>query len=115
MGDQPPVVEISGAYRDAAAAHAVAEALNRWFRWIIEGSVKPVPPLFEPFGADTHDFAWELDEDVDWTLGPHARVAGSEVRVSIQTHDTHLRLAGLMKTLGALAVKIVRDSGPVET
>ena len=114
VGDQPPVIEVSGAFRDAEAAHAVAEALNRWFRWIIEGTAKPVPPLFEPLGADTHDYAWELDEDVDWTLGPHARVAGSEVRISIQTHDTHLRLAGLLKGLGARTVNIVRDNGAVD-
>jgi hypothetical protein len=103
------VVEISGTFADAESARAVADALNRWFRWIVDGSTPPVPPVFEMFGASSADWAWSLDEDVDWTLGPHARVAGADVRVSVHTEDTHLRLAGLLRALGGHAVRVVRE------
>jgi hypothetical protein len=103
------VVEVSGTWADAGSARAAADALNRWFRWIVEGSERPVPPVFEPLGVATTDYAWALDEDVDWTLGPHARAAGDEVRIAVQTRDTHLRLAGLLKALGAHRVKVLRD------
>ncbi len=109
-GDLPPVVEISGRFADEGAAKAAAEALNRWFRWIVEGSNPPVPALFEPFGADTKDYAWSLGEDVDWELGPHARAVGADVRIALNTADTHLRLAGLLRALGARTTKIVRES-----
>jgi hypothetical protein len=105
------VVEISAAFADAESARAVADALNRWFRWIVDGSVPPVPPVFEMFGASSADYAWSLDEDVDWTLGPHARAAGPEVRVAIHTRDTHLRLAGLLRALGGRSVRVARDAG----
>jgi hypothetical protein len=104
------VVEISGSWPDAASARAAADGLNRWFRWIVEGSEPPVPKAFEPLGTSTAEYAWALDEDVDWTLGPHARVAGNDVRIAVQTRDTHLRLAGLLRALGATSVKVLRES-----
>src|SRR5437773_7968201 len=111
MGDERPVVEISAKFPDAAAARTAADALNRWFRWIVDGSIQPMPGIFDPFGVETKEWAWTLDEDVDWTLGPHARAAGSEVRIAIQTLDTHLRVGGLLRALGGHAVKMVRDTG----
>jgi hypothetical protein len=109
MPAEEAVVEVSAQFADAPGAKAAADALNRWFRWIVEGSADPVPPLFEPFGVDTKDYAWALDEDVDWELGPHARAAGPEVRVALQTRDTHLRVAGLLRALGAKTTKITRE------
>lgn len=102
-----PVVEVAGRFVDEVVARAAAEALNRWFRWILDGSGQPVPALLEPLGVSTEAWAWAL-EDVDWALGPHARVEGAEVRVALETHETHLRLSGLLRALGARAVRIVR-------
>jgi hypothetical protein len=108
MADPAPVSEVAGDLPDETTAKQVADALNRWFRWIVEGSKPPVPEAFEPLGVDTRDWAWALDEDVDWALGPHARAAGAEVRVAIQTAETHLRVAGLLRALGARAVRVGR-------
>jgi hypothetical protein len=106
---RPPVVEVSGRFADEVVAREAADALNRWFRWILEGGGGGVPPLFEPLGVATADWAWTLGEDVDWEVGPHARTLGAEVRISVQTQDTHLHLAGLLRALGARAARIVRD------
>ncbi len=106
----PSVIEISAPFPDAAKAKSVAEALNRWFRWIVEGSVPPVPPVFDPLGVRSAEWNWALEEDVDWTLGPHARAAGAEVRIAIHTADTHLRLSGLLRALGATSVKLAYES-----
>src|SRR5262245_39423820 len=106
MADAGPVVEIAGEFPDETTATQAADALNRWFRWIVEGSKPPVPEAFEPLGVDTREWAWSLAEDVDWELGPHARVAGTEVRISIHTEETHLRVAGLLKALGARRVHL---------
>jgi hypothetical protein len=111
VGDERPVVEISGKFADPAKARGVADALNRWFRWIVDGSIRPMPGVFDAFGVESSEWAWTLEDDVDWTLGPHARAAGPEVRVAIQTLDTHLRMLGLMRALGGHALKVVRDSG----
>ena len=108
-----PIVEISGRFADEIVAREIADALNRWFRWILEGSEAPCPELFEPFGVETADYAWALEEDVDWEMGPHARVVGEEIRLAVQTHDTHLKLAGLLRRLGALNAKVVRDADEV--
>lgn len=105
-----PVVEIAAPFPDAARARAVADALNRWFRWIVEGTVPPAPALFDPLGVPTSEWAWSLEEDVDWTLGPHARAAGAEVRIALHTEDTHLRLSGLLRALGASAVRFAYES-----
>ncbi len=105
-----PVVEISGRYADETTAKQAADALNRWFRWIVEGSPAPVPDAFEPLGVDTQEWAWTLAEDVDWQLGPHARAVGADVRVALETRDTHLRLAGLLRALGAMSVRMTRDA-----
>jgi hypothetical protein len=105
-----PVVEVSGRFADEARARAVAGALNRWFRWIVEGSTIPPPPIFDELGVPTSEWAWELGEDVDWRFGPHARVVGEEVRIALETHDTHTRLSGLLRTLGARTVRVARDS-----
>ena len=109
MAEQAPVAEIHARYVDEFVAREVADALNRWFRWILDGSEMPPPEAFEPLGVETVDYAWSLGEDVDWQIGPHARILGPEVRVSIQTHDTHLHLAGLLRRIGAQTVRIVRD------
>jgi hypothetical protein len=111
MAEGGPVVEISARFPDEASARVAADALNRWFRWIVSGSAAPVPKVFEPFGVATAEWAWSLDEDVDWELGPHARAAGAECRVAIETRDTHLRLAGLLRSIGGHAVRMVRDEG----
>src|SRR5436189_4615349 len=104
------VIEISAPFSDAPKAKAVADALNRWFRWIVEGSVPPVPPVFDEFGETSSDWNWALEEDVDWTLGPHARASGTDVRIAIHTVDTHLRLSGLLRSLGAARVSFVYES-----
>ena len=111
MAEQGPVIEISGRFKDAARARAVADALNRWFRWIVDGSIEPMPGVFDEFGLDSKEYAWTLEEDVDWTLGPHARAAGEQIRVAIQTQDTHMRVAGLLRFLGGQGIQIVRDTG----
>lgn len=102
-----PVVEVAGRFADEVVAQEAADALNRWFRWILDGSSQPTPALLEPLGVATEAWAWTL-EDVDWALGPHARTEGADVRVALETHDTHLRLSGLLRALGARAVRIVR-------
>lgn len=103
-----PVIEVRARFADGARAQQAAEALNAWFRWILDGSAQPTPSLLEPLGVCTGDWAWALD-DVDWALGPHARVEGPDVRVSLETHETHLQLSGLLRALGARAVRIVRE------
>jgi hypothetical protein len=106
VAEDGPVIEISGRFRDAGRAKAVADAMNGWFKWIVAGSIEPMPRLFDELGV-----AWTLEDDVDWTLGPHARVAGDEVRVAIHTEDTHLRIAGLLRLLGGQAIRMVHDAG----
>lgn len=104
------VIEIAAPFADPVRAKSVADALNRWFRWIVEGSVPPVPPFFEALGVDSKEWNWALEEDVDWTLGPHARASGTEVRIAIHTSDTHLRLSGLLRALGASRVQFAYES-----
>jgi hypothetical protein len=110
VDERAPVVEVSGRFADDLLAQEAADALNRWFRWIVAGSEGAPPEAFESLGVDTGEYAWCLDEDVDWTLGPHARVVGSEVRVAVQTRETHLRLAGLLRRLGALDARVLREA-----
>jgi hypothetical protein len=105
-----PVVQVVGRFVDDVAAAQAADLLNRWFRWILDGSAAPVPQVFEPLGVTTADWAWTLGEDVDWALGPHARAVGAEVRIDLETHDTHLRLAGLLRALGARGARFTRDA-----
>ena len=47
---------------------------------------------------------------MDWNLGPHARAVAEEVRIAIQTSETHLRVAGLLRRLGAKQIKLVRET-----
>jgi hypothetical protein len=108
--NEGPVLEISARFTDAARAASVVTALNAWFRWIVDGSEGAIPDLFGPLGVDARDYAWSLNEDVDWTLGPHARSVGADVRIAIHTRDTHLKVAGLLRRLGGKAVKVVRDT-----
>ena len=96
-----PVTQIRGRFADDVVAKEAADALNRWFRWLTEGSHAPVPEIFEPLGVITAAWAWTLEDDADWALGPHARTVGAEVRIDLETHETHLRLAGLLRALGA--------------
>jgi hypothetical protein len=110
--DLPPVAEIEARFVDEIVAREVAEALNAWFRWIVSGSEGAPPALFEPLGVPTEEYAWSLGEDVDWTIGPHARAIGDDVRLSVHTRDTHLHLGGLLRRLGALSVRVVRDEPP---
>lgn len=110
MDESSAVVEVSGTFADELIAREVADALNRWFAWIFDGSAAPVPELFEPLGVNTGDYAWALVDDVDWEIGPHARAVGEQVRVSVMTHDTYLRLAGLLRSLGAVRTRVVRES-----
>ncbi len=109
MDDTQPIIEIRAPFVDDYVAREVAEALNAWFRWIVVGPSDERPDAFEPFGLDTADYAWVLGEDVDWEIGPHARALGPELRISIQTHDTHLHLSGLLRGLGALSVQFLRE------
>ena len=109
MDERAPVTQISARFVDDVVAQEAADALNTWFRWIVAGSEMPVPEVFEALGVETADYAWTLAEDVDWELGPHARVVGVEVRIDIQTYDTHTHLAGLLRGIGALAVHVERQ------
>ena len=109
MNTDLPVTSIRASYVDDVVAAEVAEALNVWFRWIVAGSEMPPPAAFEPLGVETAAYAWSLEEDVDWEMGPHARAVGDEVRIDLETHDTHLLLGGLLKRLGALRVAALRD------
>ena len=109
MSEQGPVTSIRAAFVDEVVAEQAAQALNEWFRWMVAGSSMPPPPAFEPLGVETAEFAWTLGEDVDWEMGPHARAVEREVRLDLETHDTHLRLMGLLKRLGALRVRALRD------
>ena len=109
MNQAAPVSEILARYVDEIVAEEVAEALNKWFGWILAGSEAPVPEAFEPLGVDTAEYAWSLGEDVDWEIGPHARPVGWDVRIAIETQDTHLHVAGLLKRLGATSVRVIRD------
>jgi hypothetical protein len=104
-----PVISIRARFVDELVAQEVAQALNDWFRWMVQGSEMPPPEAFEPLGVETADYAWALGEDVDWQMGPHARAVGLEVRIDLETHDTHLHLAGLLKRLGAASVGVERD------
>lgn len=107
--EEAPVVEIRGAFADEVVAREAADALNRWFRWILDGSPEPVPEIFEPLGVETAAYAWSLGEDVDWEIGPHARSVHDTVHVSVETWDTHRYLVGLLKGLGARTTQILRD------
>jgi hypothetical protein len=109
MSEEGPVLEISARFASAERARAVVEAMNRWFRWIVDGSEGTIPDWFGALGADSRNYAWSLEDDVDWTLGPHARAVTDEVRIAIHTRDTHLSVAGLLRQLGGRSVKIVRD------
>ncbi len=109
MNESLPVIEIHGRFADEVVAREVADALNRWFRWILDGTESPAPAIFEPLGVETAAYAWALEEDVDWALAPHARTLGDEVRISVETHDTWQHLAGLLRRLGARAVDVLRD------
>ena len=112
MTEPAPIVEIRARYVDEIVAREAAEALNAWFRWILEGSEMPPPEAFESLGVDTAAYAWSLGEDVDWQLGPHARALGPEVRIALQTHDTHVHLSGLLRRLGASSVQVLREDAP---
>ena len=107
MDETAPVVEVSGFFADEMVAREVADALNRWFKWILE-SEGGTPDVFEPLGVDSRDWAWSL-EDVDWTIGPHARAVGTEVRIAIQTQETYRGLSGLLRQLGASRAKVHRE------
>ncbi|MDA1195314.1 MAG: hypothetical protein O2894_09020 [Planctomycetota bacterium] len=109
MAEDAPIVEMRAPFVDEIVAREVADALNMWFRWILTGSEDPVPAAFESLGVETTDYAWSLEDDVDWELGPHARVYATEVRISLGTHETHLHLSGLLRRLGALSVRCLRD------
>ncbi len=109
MQEQAPVTEISARFVDEFIAREVADALNTWFRWIVQGSEDPMPEFFESLGVDSGDYAWSLGEDVDWELGPHARAVGPDIRISLQTQDTHLHIGGLLRRLGATAARMTRD------
>ncbi len=108
VNEEAPVIEVSARFADEVVAGEAADALNRWFRWILDGSPAPVPLFFEPMGVASADWAWSLEDDVDWQIGPRARAVGDEVRVALETHDTHLRLSGLLRALGARAPRVTR-------
>ena len=101
-----PVVEVSGIFADEIVAREVADALNRWFQWILAGE-GGVPHMFEPLGVEGEDWAWSLD-DVDWEIGPHARALGPEVRIAIQTQETYRLISGLLRQLGAVSARVHR-------
>lgn len=109
MDAAEPIIEIRAPFADEYVAQEAADALNTWFRWIVLALDEKTPVAFESFGLDTADYAWTMGEDVDWEIGPHARTLGPEVRISIQTHDTHLHLSGLLRKLGALSVQCLHE------
>ncbi len=109
MTPEDPIIEIRAPYVDEVVAAEVAEALNIWFRWILGTRGDEMPQAFEAFGVDTADYAWSLEEDVDWEVGPHARALGPELRIGLQTMDTQLHMSGLLRRLGALSVTFLRE------
>ncbi|MDJ0975462.1 MAG: hypothetical protein QNJ98_13440 [Planctomycetota bacterium] len=110
METEHPVDAVEARFVDDLVAREVADALNRWFGWVIGGGEEEIPPpAFEGFGVTTADYAWRVGEDVDWEIGPHARAVGTEVRIAIQTHDTWAALSGLLRRLGALSVRVHRE------
>lgn len=111
MTDPIPVDAIEARFVDELVAGEVADALNRWFHWVVGGEPgSEPPPAFEEFGVSTDDYAWRLEEDVDWEIGPHARVVGPEVRIALQTADTWASLSGLLRKLGALSVRVRQEN-----
>ncbi len=103
-----PVDAIEATFVDDLVAREVADALNRWFRWILEGSAGTLD-AFGQFGLDSSEYAWVRGEDVDWEFGPHARAVDTDVRISIETTDTYRALSGLLRKLGAVKVRILRE------
>ncbi len=109
MDTEHPVDALEARFVDDVVAREVADALNRWFRWVVGTDPDEAPPpAFEGFGVTTADYAWRVGDDVDWEIGPHARPVGEEVRIAIQTHDTWAALSGLLRRLGALSVRVHR-------
>ena len=103
-----PVDAIEATFVDDLVAREVAEALNRWFRWVLQGS-DGTPDAFDEFGVDSSEYAWVRGEDVDWEFGPHARAIDVDVRISIETADTYRAVSGLLRKLGAVKVRILRE------
>ncbi|MGE0192102.1 MAG: double zinc ribbon domain-containing protein [Planctomycetota bacterium] len=108
MDNPAPVVQVIGTFVDDVVAGEVAAALGAWLRWILDGSHGDPPPVFDDYGVPTSEYAWRLDDDVDWEMGPHARALGDEVRIDLETHETHLALLGLLRRLGARTTRAVR-------
>ena len=109
MDNPAPVVQVIGTFVDDVVAGEVAAALGAWFTWILEGSHEQPPPVFDDYGVPTAEYAWRLEDDVDWEVGPHARAVGDEVRIDLETHETHLALLGLLRRLGARTTRAVRE------
>lgn len=107
MEGPSPAVEVSGRFTDEVVAREVADALNRWFRWVVEGGAG-TPDMFEPLGVDGRAWAYSL-EDLDWEIGPHARAVGTEVRIAVQTRETYRLLSGLLRQLGARSARVLRE------
>lgn len=103
-----PVDAIEATFVDDLVAREVADALNRWFRWILQGSDGALD-AFNEFGLDSTEYAWVRGEDVDWEFGPHARTVDHDVRISIETTDTYRALSGLLRKLGAVKVRVLRE------
>lgn len=109
MDNPAPVIQVIGTFVDDVVAGEVAAALGAWFTWIVEGSHEQPPPVFDDYGVPTSEYAWRLEDDVDWEMGPHARAVGDEVRIDLETHETHLALLGLLRRLGARTTRAVRE------
>jgi hypothetical protein len=108
QADPAPVDAIEATFVDDLVAREVADALNRWFRWILGGSEGTLD-AFAAFGLDSSEYGWVRNEDVDWEFGPHARAVDRDVRISIETTDTYRALSGLLRKLGAVKVRVLRE------
>ena len=99
-------VEIIGSFDSEDTAQEVAQALNRWFIWIMEGDPEDIPELFEDLGLSTEDYALDREGDVDWEEPPHAEPSGANVIVTATTSETIDTLQEVIAALGAYDVSM---------
>ncbi|MBI5493632.1 MAG: hypothetical protein HY904_01315 [Deltaproteobacteria bacterium] len=98
-------VTIVGVFDSAEVASAAAKALNSWFAWVMEASGDEMPPVFEDFGLDGEEWAWDRDSDTDWEETPMARAKGTSIRIQAWTNETTDMLQGLLESMGAYEVE----------
>ncbi len=107
MNEAAPVTGIRGTFRDDAHAIEAQDALNAWFRRLVDGETELQWDGFEEIDPD--EYAWILSEDTDWEFVPHAKAVGRVVSIALETRETHRRLVGLLRRMGALDVVWATD------